>query len=316
MQTELPPLIALVGATAVGKTAFSLDLARALGGEIISADSRQIYRGMTIGTAKPTPAELARAPHHLIDIADPDDDFSLAMYQAAAAAAIADVIGRGNIPLLVGGTGQYLAAVLEGWQIPQVAPQEELRASLRAEAERDGAPALHRRLAEVDPEAAAGIDAANVRRVIRALEVFRVTGQPISRLQTRTPPPYRLLTIELERPRAELYARIDQRIDLMIQMGLIKEVFDLIRRGYSWSLPAMSSLGYREFQALWEGRSTAAACITELKFNTHRFARKQGAWFRRLPCYHGLPAAAPDLMRRALSVARSELGLEPAQIDH
>lgn len=315
MQTELPPLIALVGATAVGKTAFSLDLARALGGEIISADSRQIYRGMTIGTAKPTPAELARAPHHLIDIVDPAADFSLAMYQAAATAAIADVFSRGKLPLLVGGTGQYLAAVLEGWQIPQVPPQEELRASLQAEAERAGPPALHRRLAAIDPEAAASIDPANVRRVIRALEVFHVTGQPISRLQTRTPPPYRLMTVELERPRAELYARIDQRIDLMVQQGLIEEVFDLIRRGYSWSLPAMSSLGYREFQALWEGRLTAAACITELKFNTHRFARKQGAWFRRLPRHHGLPAAAPDLMQRVLSLAQSELGLEPAHID-
>ena len=315
MQSKNPPLIALVGATAVGKTALSLDLAASLNGEIISADSRQIYRELNIGTAKPTPAEQAQVPHHLVDIADPADEYSLAMYQQAAYAAIADVIGRGRMPLLVGGTGQYLAAVLEGWCIPAVAPQPELRTALYAQVEHEGAAALHEQLAQVDPVAAAAIDAANVRRVIRALEVFSVTGQTITSLQTRTAPPYQIITLDLTRPRAELYARIDARIDAMINAGLVAEVFGLIRRGYDWELPALSSLGYREFAPLWNGSASAATCITQLKFNTHRFARKQGAWFRRLPNYHHLPAA-PNLLVQAISVVQSAIDPEAAHIDH
>ncbi|MBP8252416.1 MAG: tRNA (adenosine(37)-N6)-dimethylallyltransferase MiaA, partial [Herpetosiphon sp.] len=202
-------VIAIVGATAVGKTAFSLDLAEALNGEIVSADSRLVYRGMNIGTAKPTAAEQARAPHHLIDIINPDDDYSLAMYQAAAYTAINEIHARGKIPLLVGGTGQYVAAVLEGWSIPHVAPNQALRAELQTHADQHGASVLHEQLAAVDPEAAQAIDSSNVRRVIRALEVFHVTGTPISILQQRQPPPYLITTFDLERPRDELYARID-----------------------------------------------------------------------------------------------------------
>ncbi|MBC8161261.1 MAG: tRNA (adenosine(37)-N6)-dimethylallyltransferase MiaA [Roseiflexaceae bacterium] len=298
------PLIALVGPTAVGKTALSLALAERLGGEIICADSRQIYRQMDIGTAKPTPAERAAVPHHLLDIADPGEDFSLARYQDVATAAIAEVAGRGRLPLLVGGTGQYLAALLEGWQIPRVAPQPELRARLEQQAASVGVAALHTRLAAIDPTAAAGIAPTNLRRIIRALEVYEVSGQPISAQQTKIPPPYTTRTIWLTLPATQLYARIDRRVDAMMAAGLLDEVRGLVERGYKFDMPAMSSLGYREFKPLLEGTATLDECIQRLKFNTHAFARRQPAWFRRLPNVAPLAADAPDVVAQALGVIR------------
>lgn len=277
------PLIALVGPTAVGKTALAVALAHRLDGEIISADSRQVYRRMEIGTAKPSAAERAAAPHHLIDLCEPDEAFSLARYQDLALASIAEVIARGRVPLLVGGTGQYLAAVLEGWQIPRVAPQPALRAELQAEAERDGGARLYERLAEVDPMAALQIGPTNVRRIIRALEVYLVTGEPISTQQTRQPPPYQIRTIWLTRPRQELYARADARVDAMLAAGLVEEVEALVATGYGWQLPAMSSLGYIQFKPYFEGEAALETCIERLKYDTHSFIRRQGAWFRRLP---------------------------------
>jgi tRNA dimethylallyltransferase len=289
--SERPTLTAVVGPTAVGKTALAVALARRIGGEIVSADSRQIYRLMEIGTAKPTAAERAAAPHHLIDIRDPDQPFSLADYQELAAEAIAGILARGRAPLLVGGTGQYLAAVLEGWQVPRVAPHPELRAALEAEAAAAGPEALHARLAAVDPAAAAQIDPRNVRRVVRALEVHGVTGRPISELQRREPPPYTIRTIWLSRPRDELYARADARVEAMLAAGLVDEVAGLVARGYGWELPAMSSLGYIQLRPYLEGASSLEACVERLKFDTHSFIRRQGAWFRRLP---GLEVWAPD----------------------
>lgn len=280
---ELPPLIAIVGATAVGKTAYAIDLAQRIGGAIVSADSRQVYRLMDIGTAKPSQAERAAVPHHLIDIVDPDEEFSLATYQELAYAAIAAITARGETPLLVGGTGQYLAAVLEGWQIPRVPPQPALRAALAQEAQEHGAAALHARLAAVDAQAAARIPADNLRRVIRALEVYLVTGQPISAQQTRHPPPYRIETRWLTRARAELYERIDARVDAMMAAGLLDELRLLRARGYSWELSAMSSLGYIQFRPYLEGQASLGECVQRLKYDTHAFARRQGAWFRRLP---------------------------------
>jgi tRNA dimethylallyltransferase len=286
-----PTLTAIVGPTAVGKTALAIALARRVGGEIVSADSRQIYRHMDIGTAKPTAAELAAAPHHLVSIRDPDEPFSLAEFQALAGEAIAAIVARGRAPLLVGGTGQYLAAVLEGWQVPRVPPQPALRAELEREAAAHGPAALHARLAAVDPAAAAQIPPANVRRVIRALEVHAVTGAPISAQQTREPPPYRVRTIVLSRPRAELYARADARVDAMVAAGLADEVAGLRARGYGWELPAMSSLGYIQLRPYLEGAASLTSCVERLKFDTHSFIRRQGAWFRRLP---GLDVWAPD----------------------
>lgn len=249
-------LIAIVGPTAVGKTELAVAWAQRINGEIVSADSRQIYRKMNIGTAKPSATEQALAPHHLIDIRDPDQSFSLAEFQDLALAAIADIQARGHVPLLVGGTGQYLAAVLEGWQIPRVPPQPELRAELEQVALHEGPATLHARLAAVDPVAAARIPPTNVRRVIRALEVYLVSGEPISRLQERQPPPFRPRVIWLHRPRAELYARADARIERMIAAGLVDEVAELLAGGYDWSLPAMSSLGYIQFRPYFAGQTT------------------------------------------------------------
>ncbi len=278
--SNLQPLLAIVGPTAAVKTALSLALAEALGGEIVSADSRQIYRGMDIGTAKATAEEQARAPHHLLDVVDPNQILTLAEYQRLACAAIADIHARGRLPLLVGGTGQYVHAVLEGWRIPEVAPQPDLRAALEVEAAAHGPAALHARLAALDPVAAARIDPRNIRRVIRALEVCLATGRPISELQTKSPPPYTVVQIGVTRPRPELYARIDARVDRMIEAGLVAEVRRLADAGYDWELPAMTGLGYRQIGQHLRGEVTLDEAIALIKKGTRRFVQQQYNWFR------------------------------------
>ncbi len=298
---DLPPLIAVVGPTAVGKTALAIELAQLLAGEIVNADSRQIYREMNIGTAKPTRQEQRVVPHHLLDIVTPDSPFSLAIYSELAMRAMADITQRGHVPLLVGGTGQYVAAILEGWSIPRVAPQPEVRARLEAEAEVVGPAGLHTRLSELDPAAAAKIEPNNTRRIVRALEVYEISGRPISEQQAKQPPPYTVTTLWLTMDRATLYKRIDARVDAMIAAGLVDEVGELLARGYSWELPAMSSLGYKEFRPYFENRDSLAACIERLKFNTHAFVRKQDMWFRRLPNLVKLSVDQPQLLNRALS---------------
>ena len=287
-----PPLIAVVGCTAVGKTDLAIALAQLLDGEIVSADSRQVYRFMDIGTAKPTPEQRAAAPHHLVDIVNPDEEFSLARYQELALTSIAEITSRKKLPLLVGGTGQYMQAVLEGWQVPRVPPQLGLRATLEREAATNGVQSVYQRLIEVDPAAASTIGPTNLRRMVRALEVYEVTGRPISSQQTKSPPPYRSLTLWLDMPREELYERIDRRVDLMIEAGLLAEVQSLLAQGYSWELPALSSLGYKEFRPWIEGTAALPSCIQALKWNTHAFARRQTTWFKRLPRLHRVSAGA------------------------
>ncbi len=273
------PLITLVGPTAVGKTPLAIRLAEDLNGEIVSADSRQIYRGMDIGTAKPTPEELARVRHHLIDVVDPDQEYHVAQFQADAYAAIDDIHRRGKVPFLVGGTGQYVYAVIEGWQIPPVPPHPDLREQLYAEAEKHGPEHLHRRLAAIDPEAAERIHPNNVRRVIRALEVYEATGRPISEWQAKKPPPYRILQIGLNMNREALYRRTDARVDRMIAKGLVDEIRSLLAKGYTFDLPAMSSLGYGEFEAYFQGNATLDEVVQTIKHETHRFVRHQYNWF-------------------------------------
>jgi len=272
--------LVIVGPTAVGKTALSLHVAEALDGEIVSADSRLFYRGMDIGTAKPSSEERARVFHHLINIAEPDDTVGLAEFQERAYSAIADVHARGRLPLLVGGSGQYVRAVVEGWCIPRVPPDSALRAELEAQAKRDGAEQLHARLVRLDPDGAQRIDPRNLRRVIRALEVCLLTGQPISEQQRKRPPPYRILQVGLTMERAALYARADRRVEAMMAAGLEDEVRRLLEAGYGWDLPAMSGLGYVQFRPYFEGQATLEEVVAEIKRATHRFVRHQYNWFR------------------------------------
>jgi len=275
-----PPLILLVGPTAVGKTGIAVQLAEKIRGEIVSADSRLFYRGMDIGSAKPTPEEQARVSHHLIDIADPNQIVSLAVFQRMATEAIAAICARGRLPLLVGGTGQYIRALTQGWSPPEVQPDEGLRSELERQAAEEGKDFLHQRLKTLDPEAADKIDPRNVRRTIRALEVILATGRRFSEQRGQVEPPYRMLTIGLARPRAELYARIDARIESMFANGLLDEVRDLLAKGYSADLPTMSAIGYRECVRVVEGKLSPAQAQIAMRRATRAFVRRQGNWFK------------------------------------
>lgn len=277
---KLPPLIIILGATAVGKTDLSLKLACQLKGEIVSGDSRYIYRGMDIGTAKPTPDEMAIAPHHLVDVADLDKPWSLAIFQKAVHDTIADIHQRGGIPILVGGTGQYIRAITEGWEIPAVTPNPVLRATLEDWAKEIGVEGLHTRLALLDSSAAEQIEPRNLRRTIRALEVILTTGKPFSTQRQRQPPQYRILKIGLFRPRAELYQRIDARLDAMIAAGFIEEVKKLLEQGYSPDLPGFSAIGYADLVDYLQGKMSLDDAITLIKRRTRVFVRHQANWFK------------------------------------
>ncbi len=276
-----PPLIVIVGPTAVGKTEISIQLAERLDGEIVSADSRLFYRGMDIGTAKPSPEQRARLPHHLIDVADPDQTWSLAVFQRAATEAIANIRVRGKLPFLVGGTGQYIHAVTHAWAPPAAAPHVRLRAKLEDMAKSHGKDWLHEWLAALDPAAAESIDPRNLRRTVRALEVIFTTGRKFSEQRRQGESPYQLLMIGLTRPRPELYALIDARIEAMFAAGLLDEVRGLLAKGYSPELPAMSSIGYRECVAVLEGCMTLEEAKVQMRRLTRVFVRRQANWFRK-----------------------------------
>lgn len=315
-QPPRPPLVVIVGPTAVGKSDLALHLAVALDGEIVSADSRQVYRHMDIGTAKPTPEERAAVPHHLIDVVEPDELYTLAQYQRDAYRAIDEIVHRGRVPFLVGGTGLYVRAVVEGLTIPAVPPNPRLRADLEQLANEIGAEGLHRELRQIDPEAAAGIDWRNVRRVIRAIEVFRATGQPISRLRASQPPPYAVLMIGLTLDRVELYRRIDDRVDRMIAAGLVEEVQRLVARGFGFDTPAMSGLGYRQIGAYLRGEVDLDTAVQMVKNETHRFARQQYTWFRLSDSRIHWFEACPGIADEVLPLVRNWLDSLPPWRDH
>jgi len=273
-------VIAIVGPTAVGKSALALHLAQYLPAEIISADSRQVYRYMDIGTSKPSLAERAMVPHHLIDVVDPDEDFSLAMYHQLAAEALEAISQRKKLPIVVGGSGLYVWSLIEGWRIPQVPPDRKLRHELEARAQRENSHTLYRELQVIDPVAAEKIGPRNVRRIIRALEIYQATGKPPSQLQGKEPPSFRVVVIGLTLERTELYRRIDARVDKMIQSGLVEEVDELLKRGYSLSLPSMSGIGYRQIGQFLQGKTSLDEAVDRIKHETHRLARHQYAWFR------------------------------------
>jgi tRNA dimethylallyltransferase len=279
MKSKLP-LILIVGPTAVGKTELAIQLAERMNGEIISADSRLFYRGMDIGTAKPSREELARVSHHLIDIVDPNETLSLAVFQEKAKGIIADIHSRRKLPFLVGGTGQYIRAVTQGWTPPEVVADERLRVELEKMKDERGLEWLHAKLNILDPESAAKIDARNVRRTIRALEVILTTGRKFSAQRGQVESPYQLITIGLIRPRLELYKRVDQRIDAMFANGLIDEVKGLLEKGYSPTLPSMSAIGYRECVSVVKGLLTEEQAKVEMRRVTRIFVRRQANWFK------------------------------------
>lgn len=280
MRSPNKPLVVIVGPTGVGKTEFAIRVAEAVGGEIVSADSRLFYRGMDIGTAKPSPAERVRVPHHLIDVADPDQPWSLTIFQQQAAEKIAEIHSRNRLPLLVGGTGQYIKAVVEGWRPPAQPPDLRLRQELERWGAQIGRQELHRRLAMPDPDAAGFIDASNLRRTVRAIEVILSTGRRFSAQRQKTTSPYDLMMIGLTRPRAELYARIDARIDAMLRGGFVDEVRGLLDQGYSADLPTLSAIGYRQMIAYLHGEISLEEAVVQMKRLTRRYVRQQGAWFR------------------------------------
>ena len=278
-------LLCILGPTAVGKTEISIAVAEALEAEIVSADSRQIYRYMDIGTAKPTPAEQARVRHHLVDFVEPDERFSVADYQRAADKAIRDIQSRDKQPMLVGGAGLYFRAVVDGlFDGPNA--DVELRAKLRREAQEYGTDTLHNRLATIDPIAASRIHKNDLKRIIRALEVYEKTGKPISALQQqwqRAEQRYLFLAIGLNRARCELYQRINKRADAMLEAGLLEEVKKLLARGYDKNSSAMQSFGYKELIDYLDGKQDWQTAVELLKRNTRRFAKRQLTWFRNDP---------------------------------
>jgi tRNA dimethylallyltransferase len=285
-------VLALVGPTGVGKTALAMEVAERLPVEVVSADSRTVYRWMDVGTAKPTLAERQRVPHHLLDVVDPDEAYSLALYQQQALEAIRRITGRGRLPLLVGGAGLYVSAVCDGLAMPDVPPDVGFRRALEVKAETQGWWALQADLARVDPESARRIDPKNVRRVIRALEVFHATSRPFSEWQMPLErPPVESLIVGLYLERQALYARIDRRIEGWIAGGLLDEVNHLLGRGYAPSLPSMSGIGYREIAQVLRGEVDLDAAVTQVKHATHQYARRQMTWFRRRAKIQWLDAA-------------------------
>jgi tRNA dimethylallyltransferase len=270
-------LAAIVGPTSVGKSRLALELGQAFGAEIISADSRQVYRYMDIGTAKPTREERSLVPHHLIDVVDPDEEYGLAHFQRQAQEAIEEVESEGKLALLVGGSGLYVWSLLEGWRIPPVPPDPDLRRELEARAQAEGGEALYEELSQVDADAARRIDPKNVRRVIRALEVCR-QGRPFSRSRGKESN-LRCLIIGLTAERSELYRRIDARVDSMMGEGLVGEVENLVAKGYGFDLPSMSGLGYRQIGAFLRGEMDLPSAVQRIKYDTHRFVRHQYSWF-------------------------------------
>lgn len=270
----------IVGPTAVGKTEYAIELAEALNGEIISADSRYFYRGMNIGTAKPDASQLARIKHYLIDVADIKENWSLALYQREVLGAITEINEKGKLPFLVGGTGQFIRAIIEGWNVPAKGANSEIRNSLENWIEKIGAEEAHRKLSLIDPAAAELIDFRNKRRTIRAFEVIFLTGRKFSEQRNKGYVDFEYKIIGLIRDRKELFVRIDKRIEDMFENGFIKEVEGLLSKGYSIQDPPLSAIGYQEVIQFIQGSMNFEECFNRIKQRSHEFVRRQANWFK------------------------------------
>jgi tRNA dimethylallyltransferase len=273
-------LIVIVGPTAAGKTKASIELAEKFNGEIVSADSRLLYRGMDIGTAKPTMEELSLIRHHLVNVSEPDVTWSLAKYQKAAFEAIDDIHSRGKLPFLVGGTGQYIKSIYQGWNIPEVKPDLNIRSALENWSIEIGDQGLYDRLVVIDPTAAKSIQPQNLRRTIRALEVIFISGRKFSMQRKRTEPLYQSLILGISISRQVLYERIDTRLSEMIKSGFVEEVKFLLTQGYSSDQTAFSAIGYRQIMAYLNGEITLVDALVEIKRLTRQLVRRQANWFK------------------------------------
>ena len=316
IQREQIPLLVVCGPTASGKTRLAIDLAKGFSGEVVSADSMQIYRAMDIGTAKPTPAEQDGVPHHLLDVADPGQSFSLVDYLSLAHKAIEDIAGRGRLPILTGGTGLYILSLVDNIQFDEIATDPELRLQLMRMGEVNGEAYLWERLRECDPVLAGKLHPNNQGRIIRALEVFTLTGIPMSELQRRsrlTPSPYKLCMLGLYFARREaLYDRIDRRVDVMLEAGLLEEVREL-RKG-PLSPTAAQAIGYKELFAYLDGQGSLDDAVNLIKTQSRRYAKRQMTWLRRDARINWLEwgrfEAYPPLLQQAAVIAVQLLQLD------
>jgi tRNA dimethylallyltransferase len=297
---RLPPIVVLTGPTGVGKTALAVELVERFGGEVVNCDSRQVYKYLDIGTAKPDADELRRAHHHLIDYVDPAEPYTVTRYRNDADAVLDDLAARGQTAWVVGGSWHYIQALVDRIEPPHVPPNPGLRAELEAEAAEHGADFLHARLAALDPAGAASIEARNVRRVVRALEVTLTLGRPFSEVGRTRGTPLPALKLVLSMPRQEIYRRVDARVDAMIAAGWLDEVRSLIARGYDESMPSLSSHGYREMMAVARGKMSLEEAAQKTKWAIHAYVRRQTSWLKQQPEYHWLaagPGAVADAVR-------------------
>jgi tRNA dimethylallyltransferase len=309
-------LVVITGPTAVGKTDISIEVAQRLQGEIVSCDSMQVYKYMDIGTAKPSAYEREIVPHHLIDVVTPDIDFNVARFQELAEAAISDITSRGRIPVLVGGTGLYIKAVVDGFLFPWEGASKEIRESLEEEAAKKGSAALYARLEEVDRPAARKIHPNDARRIIRALEVYITTGRPISEMwregrRKKRARFDRLVMVGLVRERPALYERINRRCDKMIELGLVEETRQLLDRGYGKTLTSGQALGYKEIVPYLKGECSLEEAVELIKRDTRRYAKRQLTWFRADPRIEwldiGLFESKEDAARCVLALVKGKM---------
>ena len=301
------PIICIAGPTASGKTALAVELAKELNGEVVSCDSMQVYKRMDIGTAKPTFEEMQGIPHHMIDVAEPDEDFSVSRYCCLAAPIVDNIVARGKTAIIAGGTGLYMDSLIRGNTFAPF-PSTGVREKLEAQADSEGMEEMLSRLSSIDPEAAARLHLSDRKRIIRALEVYLETGQTITEHNRKTqliPPKYTPLWLGLDfADRAELYRRIDRRVDMMLEMGLISEIQGLLASGIPPRCTAMQAIGYKEFVNALNGEETIAQAAEEVKKASRHYAKRQLTWFRRNPKLHWLKRQAGQKNEEILSIAR------------
>ena len=297
-------ILCIAGPTASGKTALAVELAKELDGEVVSCDSMQVYRRMDIGTAKPSPEEMQGIPHHMIDVAEPDEDFSVSRYCAMAAPIVDDIVARGKTAIIAGGTGLYMDSLIRGNDFAPF-PSTGVREKLEAEADEVGLPAMLARLREIDPDTADRVS--DRKRILRALEVYLETGETITEHNRKTrliPPKYTPLRLGLDfADRGELYRRIDKRVDIMLEMGLMEEIRSLLDSGIPEKCTAMQAIGYKEFVNALEGREPLSQAAEEVKKASRHYAKRQLTWFRRNPAVHWLVRSGDD-GREILASAR------------